>query len=125
MADGLVLIASTEDLLRTALARPRPPTGGPHLSGRGTFNGARASEVVAQLPTTAADLERVILRFFAGAVGLVEDVGFEATWDPSTRVGSMHGRMGVTAGHLPLEVTDVLALVSLGQLEIETIEVVK
>ncbi|MBV1858820.1 MAG: lasso peptide biosynthesis B2 protein [Nannocystaceae bacterium] len=35
------------------------------------------------------------------------------------------GRMGVSAGHLPLEVTDVLALVSLGQMEIETIDVVK
>lgn len=94
-ADGLVLIASTEDLLRTALARPSGPTGGPYLIGRATFDGARASKVVAKLPATAASLERVILRFFAGAVGLVEELGFEATWDPSTRVGSMQGRMSL------------------------------
>ncbi len=95
VADGLVVIASTQDLLRTALARPRASATGPHLLGSGTFDGARASEVVAQLPTTAADLERVILRFFAGAVGLVQDVGFEATWNPSTRVGSMQGRVSL------------------------------
>jgi len=94
-ADGLVLIASTEDLLRTALASAPAPSGGSHLLGRGTFDGARASKVVAKLPTTAASLERVILRFFAGAVGLVEEVGFEATWDPSTRVGRMRGRMSL------------------------------
>lgn len=92
---GLLLIASTEELLKAALSRPSAPQDGPYLLGRGTFDGARASGVVAKLPATAASLERVILRFFAGAVGLVEEVGFTATWDPSTRVGSMQGRMSL------------------------------
>ncbi|MGH1344993.1 MAG: transglutaminase domain-containing protein [Nannocystales bacterium] len=94
-ADGLVLIASTEALLRTALSRPPARTGGPHLLGRGSFDGARASKVIAKIPVTATGLDRVVLRFFAGAVGLVEDVGFEATWEPSTRVGRMQGRMSL------------------------------
>ncbi|MCR9166268.1 MAG: transglutaminase domain-containing protein [Nannocystaceae bacterium] len=93
--DGLLVLASNEHLARLALERPSASKGGKHLLGRGTFDGEEASKVVARLPSTAPDLERMMLRFFAGIVGIVEDVGFEATWDPSTRVGSMQGRISL------------------------------
>ena len=93
--DGMLVLASNENLGRIALERPSTESRGAHLLGRGTFDGARASEVVARLPTTAVDLERMVLRFFAGIIGLVEQVGFEATWDPATRVGRMHGRISL------------------------------
>lgn len=93
--DGLLVVASSEHLARLALERPSAPKGGTQLLGRGTFDGSQASTVVARLPTTSPDLSRVMLRFVAGIIGIVEDVGFEATWDPSTRVGSMHGRISL------------------------------
>ena len=91
--DGQLLVASDEGLVRQALERPAAPSGGPHLLGRGTFDGDRAAAVVEALPTTASDLERVTLRFFAAVIGVVKSVRFDATWDPSTRVGSMQGRV--------------------------------
>lgn len=93
--DGLLVVASNEHLAKLALDRPSASGGGMQLLGRGTFDGSQASKVVARLPTTAPDLERMVLRFFAGIIGIVEDVGFEATWDPSTRVGSMQGRISL------------------------------
>jgi hypothetical protein len=93
-ADGVLLLASDATLLRQALARPAlTAPEGRHLLGRGTFDGAQASAVLEELPTTKNDLERSMLRLGAGIVGLVRTVGFEATWDPRTRVGSMEGRV--------------------------------
>ncbi len=93
--DELLVLASNEHLARLAIERSSAPKGGTQLLGRGTFDGNQASKVVARLPTTSPDLERMVLRFFAGIIGIVEDVGFEATWDPSTRVGSMQGRISL------------------------------
>jgi len=93
--DDLLIVASTEQLAKLALARPSVPSSTPYLLGRGTFEGERASKVVARLPFTDPELERMLMRFFAAIVGLVEDVGFEATWDPKTRVGRMEGRVSL------------------------------
>ncbi len=93
--DGLLLISSDEDLLRTALDRPSASAADAYLLGRASFDGAQAAAVVERLPSTSASVERVLLRFFAGAVGVVEDVGFEATWEPKTSIGTMSGRVSL------------------------------
>ncbi len=87
------IVASDAALTQAALDRPRPAKAAVQLLARGTFSGERAAAVVPRLQSTDPSAERAMLRFFGGILGLVTSVGFEATWDPATKLGTLQGRM--------------------------------
>lgn len=90
------IVASDAKLAQASLDRPGPSKAALQLLARGTFSGERAAAVVPRLPSTNPTTERTMLRFFGGVLGLVTSVGFEATWDPATTLGTLEGRVSLT-----------------------------
>lgn len=92
--DGMLVLGSDAGLLEQVMKAALPDKGerSDVVLARGAFVGSAAAAVVAELPHTA-DLEPGTLRFGAAMIGIVDDVAYEASWNPSTRLGVLEGRL--------------------------------
>jgi transglutaminase-like putative cysteine protease len=92
--DGLLVLGSDASLLGEAMRAALPNKGEETqvVLARGGFVGPAAAAVLAELPHTA-DLEPGTLRFAAAMVGIIDDVAYEASWNPSSKLGVLEGRL--------------------------------
>lgn len=97
VTDGnIIILASDRELLDKASARADspPPSGSGIVLGRGSFTGKPAAAMLAQLPTSTPT-QRAGVKLVAAFVDLVEDVHYEAVWDPATKLGVLEGRVSL------------------------------